>query len=60
MGVPGSWTGAESEDDGCSPEGKAAEEEDFPPGGGGSKLRPPGPAGRGLVLPVAPSFFFIF
>lgn len=56
MGVPGSWAGVESED-GRSPEGQT---EDFPPGGGGSKLRPPRPAGRGLVFPVGPSFFFIF
>lgn len=58
MGVPGSWAGAESED-GRSLEGQT-EAEDFPPGGGGSKLRPPRPAGRGLAFPVAPSFFFIF
>lgn len=59
MGVPGSRVGVESEDGSCSPEGRVGME-DFPPGGGGSKLRPPGPAGRGLVFPVAPSFFFIF
>lgn len=53
MGVPGSWAGVGSKA-GRSPE------PDFPPGGGGSKLRPPGPAGRGLVFPVAPSFFFMF
>lgn len=55
MGVPGS--GAESED-GCSPDGQT--DADFPPGGGGSKFRPPKPVGRGLVFPVTPSFFFIF
>lgn len=58
MGVPGSWAGAESED-GRSPEGQTGVE-DFPPGGGGSKLRPPGPTGRGLAFPIAPSFFFMF
>jgi len=58
MGVPGSGAGAASEA-GRSPEGQP-EAEDFPPGGGGSKLRPPGPTGRGLEFPVAPSFFFMF
>lgn len=52
MGVPGSWAGTVT-DVGRSPGG-------FPPGGGGSRLSPPGPTGRGRGFPAVPSFFFMF
>jgi len=58
LGATAVWT-RDPPADNCST-GGGIRVENFPPGGGGSRLSPPVLAGRARGVPAAPSFFFMF